>query len=81
MFNFLQDIAIGATPPPSLSSRYLSIVASGGGGGGGAKILQKIMTPPLSVINPCPAEYLEVFFKDIFLKQYYSTTNQPISMN
>ena len=50
MFNFLQDIAIGATPPPSLSSRYLSIVASGGGGGG-AKILQKIMTPPLSVIK------------------------------
>ena len=26
-------------------------------------------------INPCPVEYLEVFFKDIFLKQYYSTTN------
>ena len=25
--------------------------------------------------NPYPAEYLEVFLKDIYLKQYYSTTN------
>ena len=45
------------------------------------KILSEIANECGLSINPCPAEYLEVFFKDIFLKQYYSTTNQPISMN
>ena len=43
--------------------------------------LSLILKVILWTFNPCPAEYLEVFFKDIFLKQYYSTTNQPISMN
>ena len=50
-------ILLKVMPTPSLSVRQLSIVASGGGGGHwgggvlGAKILQKTMAPPLSVIK------------------------------
>ena len=38
-------------------------------------MLRAIFPDSCASINPCPAEYLEVFFKDIFLKQYCSTTN------
>ena len=39
-------------PSSSLSIKWLSIVTSGeGGGGGSAKILPKIMAPPLSAIK------------------------------